>query len=441
MTLNFFLLILIIPVNLLANDTLTKRYCTKYKLVPTQECSSKKVHLTFDDGPNTTTTPKIVEALKRQNTPATFFISTHQLEKGNLSAKKRLLQEMIKSDFTIASHGHDHNCYDYRYDWQGNFQKGYDDNERRNQIQKSINLLNNFTNGKFSQQELRLIRFPYGRGISPSEKELSRMINDGRNIPGSSYSEKLNFYRANSPAMSIASEFKLDHIFWNMDSKDATSTYNSSNKLQYINDSINKFCSSSVDNIMSLFHDTRAINSIPSVYSEDLTILDEIIMRSKCLGIQFISMRDSIKIGLNKRVLTKSYSVENMIENSTKKMEKINTPLMISCFDKIDNSGQSCTSKTGGVFNHCEGISSFCINGKWITSEAIKNKVCYENLSSQTAQIVSSSYLNKKCKQRSKRQKIGNNEVSCYCQENAQNKTILKWNCFFIGGPKPQKIN
>lgn len=52
-------------------------------------CNGKIVHLSFDDGPNTTTTPKILSTLKKHNIPAKFFVLTHQLEKGDLSKRKK----------------------------------------------------------------------------------------------------------------------------------------------------------------------------------------------------------------------------------------------------------------------------------------------------------------------------------------------------------------
>ena len=36
--------------------------------------NEKKVYLTFDDGPTTKVTPKILDILKKENIPATFFV-------------------------------------------------------------------------------------------------------------------------------------------------------------------------------------------------------------------------------------------------------------------------------------------------------------------------------------------------------------------------------
>ena len=43
-----------------------------------QHVSERKIHLTFDDGPDATWTPRILEALERADAQATFFVITPQ---------------------------------------------------------------------------------------------------------------------------------------------------------------------------------------------------------------------------------------------------------------------------------------------------------------------------------------------------------------------------
>ena len=418
-------LILLISLNVYSQS------CELYKsdLGQIKACKPNRVHLTFDDGPNTNTTPKIIRTLKKQKVDATFFISTHQLEKGDLDKKSELLNEILQNKFTLASHGHDHNCHDIRYDWSGNLQEGYNDKERRIQISKSIKLLNQFTNKQFSKQDLKLIRFPYGRGISPSPKEIEKMIKDGRDIRGSNYAEKLHYYRAHSPAMSIASEYELSHVGWNHDSKDATTKYSAKNQDEYIDFQLRSFCRSSSKNIVALYHDTRPINSSPSKYDSTKTVMDEIIEKSKCLGIEFVSAKEIFSKDLQAGVFTPSYNAIDKVSEMIKETEKLKVSNNPSCNTKVleNTQGNSCYSKYVGEVKHCHGNESFCIDGQWIKSSKLYEATCKGNLNSVTAKKLSSNYLGKSCDVPSKSIEIGKSK--CYCQYKDEK---LIWNCYDI---------
>lgn len=60
--------------------------------------------LTFDDGPDVTLTPKLLDTLKAYNVKATFFILTERVNDQTLPIIKR----MIAEGHTVASHHHDH---------------------------------------------------------------------------------------------------------------------------------------------------------------------------------------------------------------------------------------------------------------------------------------------------------------------------------------------
>ncbi len=438
---------LIIPVIFIFSLSAHALNCSKYKksLAGISGCQDKNVHLTFDDGPNTTTTPKIIETLKRQNVPATFFISTHQLEKGNLSRKKEILKDMQSSNFLIASHGHDHNCHDIRYNWKGDFESGYTDEQRRDQVSKSIKLLNKFTDRSFEKQNKTLIRFPYGRGISPSRKEITTMIDQGRHIEGNTYAEQLEYYRAHSPAMSIASEYNLDHIGWNHDSEDSTSKYRSNNKDEYVSSIVKFMCKSSPKNIMSLFHDTRAINSLPSSYNSNNTVMDEIIEKAQCLGVNFVSMDEILDMPLQAGVHTESYNSTDKLSEFINKLgllePKTSGPVCSDESNATSSNGRPCTSKYIGEVKHCEGSTSYCIDGQWVKSKKLYEMVCTSNFPSDTAQILSSKYLNKPCIIPSKRSEIQSGVAVCYCQEDIRDNNNLKWQCSDIRSGKAVRIN
>lgn len=63
----------------------------------------KRVFLTFDDGPSKTVTPQILDILKQENVPATFFVLGYRVE---------LSPELVKREFDeghyIANHGYSH---------------------------------------------------------------------------------------------------------------------------------------------------------------------------------------------------------------------------------------------------------------------------------------------------------------------------------------------
>lgn len=65
---------------------------------------TKKVVLTFDDGPHITNTPKILDTLARYGVKATFFVLTSNINPQN----KHIVERIINEGHTLASHDHDH---------------------------------------------------------------------------------------------------------------------------------------------------------------------------------------------------------------------------------------------------------------------------------------------------------------------------------------------
>ncbi len=66
------------------------------------------VAFTFDDGPNPTTTPAVIDALEKYNVPATFFIVSQRLLGKNGEKSREILQRQVKAGFTIGSHSYSH---------------------------------------------------------------------------------------------------------------------------------------------------------------------------------------------------------------------------------------------------------------------------------------------------------------------------------------------
>ncbi|WP_071025565.1 polysaccharide deacetylase family protein [Peptoniphilus raoultii] len=66
--------------------------------------NQKIVFLTFDDGPNTNITPKILDVLKENNVHATFFLVGKSINKKHYKIMKRILDE----GNSIATHSYTH---------------------------------------------------------------------------------------------------------------------------------------------------------------------------------------------------------------------------------------------------------------------------------------------------------------------------------------------
>ena len=79
----------------------------------------KSVYLTFDDGPNTTVTPQVLEILKRYHIKATFFCVGDNAKKN-----PQVLARIREEGHDVGNHtmhhlrGFEHSCEDYLNDVQ-----------------------------------------------------------------------------------------------------------------------------------------------------------------------------------------------------------------------------------------------------------------------------------------------------------------------------------
>ena len=83
---------------------------------PTDDTTTKKVYLTFDDGPGSQT-GKILDILKKNHVKATFFVTG----KDDASSKK-IYQRIVKEGHTLAMHSYSH-IQDVIYDSKEAFEK------------------------------------------------------------------------------------------------------------------------------------------------------------------------------------------------------------------------------------------------------------------------------------------------------------------------------
>ena len=71
---------------------------------PNVESEKKVCYLTFDDGPSTTNTPGILDALKQADVKATFFVVTSEINADNADILKRIVDE----GHTLCIHANEH---------------------------------------------------------------------------------------------------------------------------------------------------------------------------------------------------------------------------------------------------------------------------------------------------------------------------------------------
>lgn len=72
-------------------------------MIPARAGAAKLVAITFDDGPNKTWTPKVVEALDQRGVKGTFFMVG-----GWVATKEDLVRQMAQAGHQIANHTWEH---------------------------------------------------------------------------------------------------------------------------------------------------------------------------------------------------------------------------------------------------------------------------------------------------------------------------------------------
>lgn len=107
---------------------------------------TKKVVLTFDDGPHAVNTPKTLDVLKKYGAKATFFVLTENVNEKTMPIIKRIIQE----GHTLASHHHDH---------QNN--NGKSEAQYKTELEKTVTMIAEL-NEKFGGSNELYYRFPYG---------------------------------------------------------------------------------------------------------------------------------------------------------------------------------------------------------------------------------------------------------------------------------------
>lgn len=188
--------------------------------------TEKKVYLTFDDGPTTKVTPKILDILKKENIPATFFIvGKHVKENPNL------VNRAFDEGHFIANHGYNHNNK-LLYKNDESFLNEILDTDK--EIAKAVGV-DNYTS--------HIFRFPNGFCAPLYKSQKKKLV------------KKL-------------SDIGYVYIDWNSLNKDSERKYSNKQLLENLKKSIK-----SEGTLVILMHDTGDVNNTYDVLKESIDYL------------------------------------------------------------------------------------------------------------------------------------------------------------------------
>jgi peptidoglycan/xylan/chitin deacetylase (PgdA/CDA1 family) len=331
------------------------------------ECRGRSIHLTFDDGPVPDVTGPLLSELKRLNVAATFFISTTRLASSNSAAanNRHTLQWMLRDGHVVANHGHEHESYDLRMDSQGTLlSRGLTVSQRAEQLRLSEQLLNQATNGAFARQAHRLFRFPYGRGVLPSDRELDEMERMGMSFSDQDRATRLKEYRRQSESLIDLADRRYTHLLWNHDSGDSRinkQNLSATEMTHFITENVKGYCArGSPQEQISLFHDTKKFvaEAIP-----------QIVEITRCLGGEFVSADKILRsTALKERetIITPDMVARAPVDALADLIQSLNLNCD-TCHTSPSPSEGSCLSQYDGkIYPHCSGGKvSICYRGKW----------------------------------------------------------------------------
>ena len=223
----------------------TKGLLNGTKHYPVRTDGKKVAYLTFDDGPSTTNTPKILDILDKYNIKATFFVLGSSID-ANEGAKD-ILKEEVKRGHAIANHTYGH---DYSYLYPGRVMNV---KNILSDLEKSQNAMKAVLGKDFST---RVIRFPGGYWSWEGRTAMKEAL------------EQNQYY----------------NVDWNALNKDAEGTKKNSEQLvQCAKESV-KALGPDADSVVLLMHDT---------YGKEETVkaLPQIIEYLQSQGFEFRSIK------------------------------------------------------------------------------------------------------------------------------------------------------
>lgn len=188
----------------------------------------KIAYLTFDDGPNISVTPKVLDILKEENIKATFFVIGKNVENS-----PEIVKRAYEEGHYIANHGYDHN--------NKNLYKSSESFVA--EIEKTDFAIGNAIG--IDNYCARVFRFPNGFMSSQNKKKKLQMV-------------------------SILNKMNYTYIDWNCLNNDSIRKYNN---IQLLNNL--KKTSKDKGTLVVLMHDTKDVNDSSEVLKDSIKYLVE----------------------------------------------------------------------------------------------------------------------------------------------------------------------
>ena len=188
--------------------------------------TEKVAFMTFDDGPNVSVTPKVLDILKDEDVKASFFVIGK-----NVDANPQIVKRAYDEGHFIANHGYDHNNAIL-----------YKSNESFiNEIKKTDLAIGN----AIGVQDYcsHVFRFPNGF-MSPNNKARKK------------------------EAVKLLKDMNYTYIDWNCLNNDSVKKYNN---YQLLNN-LKKTCKNK-DTLVILMHDTKDVSNSSNVLKESIQYL------------------------------------------------------------------------------------------------------------------------------------------------------------------------
>lgn len=213
-----------LAIELSKNSTLSEDMISKISELTNG--SEKIAFLTFDDGPNASVTPKVLDILKEENVKVSFFVIGK-----NVDSHPEIVKRAYDDGHFIANHGYDHNN-SILYKNSESF---------INEIKKTDLAIGNAIG--IQDYCSHVFRFPNGF-MSPNNKEKKK------------------------EAVKLLKDINYTYIDWNCLNNDSVKKYNNSQLLN----NLKKTCKGK-NTLVILMHDTKDVSNSSNVLKESIQFL------------------------------------------------------------------------------------------------------------------------------------------------------------------------
>ena len=211
-------------IELSKNSALSTELVEKIATITKNE--KKVAYLTFDDGPTTSVTPKILDILKAENVKASFFVIGKYVDR-----HPEIVKREYEEGHYIANHGYDHDNSIL-----------YKSNESfKNEVEKT-----DIAIGKAIGVEdycSHIFRFPNGF-MSPANKSRKKEV------------------------LKVLEEMQYTYVDWNCLNNDSVKKYS---KQQLLNNL--KKTAKNKGSLVVLMHDTKDVNDSSTILKESIDYL------------------------------------------------------------------------------------------------------------------------------------------------------------------------